>query len=112
MAKKNIIGKIANDLVERTRAVHEINKENIKAVHTDTVANFKEATAPNPGLEKVKQAKGIKNKAKVVVDNIVESAKENTEKEKARLAEIQSHNSYKTFLEEQRVNRQKTIKHS
>jgi hypothetical protein len=112
MAKKNIVKKIANDLAESTRAVHEINKENIAAVHADTVANFNAATAPHPGLVKVKQAKGVKGKAKAIIDNIVDGAKENTQKEKARLAEIQSHGSYKTLLDEQRVNRQRAIKHS
>ena len=110
MSKKGIVGKIADDLAESTRTVHEINKENIAAIHADTIANFAEATTPDPGLEKVKQAKGLGNKVKQIAENIVDGAKENTEKEKARLAEIQSHESYKTLLEEQRVNRQRTIK--
>jgi hypothetical protein len=109
MENKGIVGKIADGLAESTRAVHEINKENIAAVKADTKANFEEATAPDPGLEKVKQAKGFGNKVKTIAENIKEGAKENTEKEKERLAEIQSHESYKTLLDEQRANRQKTI---
>ena len=105
-----VIKKIANDLAESTRKVHEINKENIAAVHADTKANFAEATTPDPGFVKFTEAKGIKNKVKVIAENIKEGAKENSDKEKARREEIQSHASYKTLLEEQRTNRQKTIK--
>lgn len=110
--KKGIIGKIAGDLAENTRTVHEINKENIKAVHADTKANFAAATTPDPGFEKFKQAKGIGNKAKVVIENIKEGARENSEKERERRSEIQSHKSYRTLLDEQRVKRQATIKGS
>lgn len=110
--KKGIIGKIAEDLVESTRVVHEINKENIKAVHADTKANFAAATTPDPGFEKFKQAKGLGNKAKVVVENIKEGARENSAKESERRAEIRSHESYRTGLEEQRAKRQTTIRGS
>jgi len=110
MKNKSIVGKIASDLAESTRKVHEINKENIAAVHADTKANFAEATTPDPGFVKFTEAKGIKNKVKVIAENIKEGAKENSDKEKARREEIQSHASYKTLLEEQRTNRQKTIK--
>ena len=107
--KKNIIGKVADGLAESTRAVHEANKENFNAVKVDTKANFDAATAPNPDLEKVKQAKGLGGKVKAIAENIAESAQENTEKEKARRADIQSHSSYKTLLENQREQRQNTI---
>ena len=110
MAKKGITATVAEGLVASTRNINEINKANMAAVITDTKANFDEATAPDPGLVKAKQAKGFGNKVKQIAENIVEGAKENTEKEKARLAEIQSHESYKTRLEEQRENRKKHIK--
>ena len=111
MADKGIIGKIVDDIAENTRAVHEINKENFAAVKADTKANFKNATVPDPGFEKFMQAKGIGNKAKVVVENIRESAKENSDKEKARRAEIQSNDPYRTVLEDQRTGRQDIITH-
>lgn len=107
--KKDIIGKIAGDLAESTRTVHEINRENIKAVHADTKANFAAATTPDPDFEKFKQAKGLGNKAKVVVENIKEGARENNAKERERRAEIRSHESYRTLLDDQRTKRQETI---
>lgn len=110
MKNKGIIEKIVDDLMESTRAVHEINKENIAAVHADTIANFEEAATPNPDFVKFTEAKGIGNKVKVIVENIKEGAKENTEAERVRRYEIKSHNSYKTLLEEQRTERQATIK--
>ena len=110
MSKKGIVEKVAEGFAESTRAVHEINKENIAGVKADTKANFDEATKPNPDFEKFKNAKGLGNKVKVIAENIKEGAKENSEKEKERREEIQSHESYKTLLEEQRTKRQATIK--
>ena len=110
MENKGFVGKIAEGLAESTRNVHEINKENLAAVHADTKANFAEATAPDPGFEKFMEADGIGNKAKVVLDNIKEGARENSAKERERRAEIQSHGSYQTLLEEQRAKRQAAIK--
>lgn len=112
MANKGIIGSITEGFAESTRTVHEINKENFAAVKADSKANFEAATAPDPGLEKVKQTKGLGNKIKIIGENIIEGAKENTEKEWEHRTEIQSHESYKTLLEEQRTRRQETIKRS
>jgi len=108
--KKSIIGKIAEDMAESARHVHAINKDNMAEVKADTKANFNEATTPNPNFVKFKETKGLGNKAKVVVEGIKEGAKENSEKEKVRRAEIQSHESYKTLLKEQRNLRQSIIK--
>jgi len=110
MKKKGVIGTITEGFAESTRNVHEINKENIEAVKADTKANFEEATTPNPDFVKFTEAKGLGNKVKVIAENIKEGAKENTKKENARRAEIQSHDSYKTLLDEQRTKRQTTIK--
>ena len=112
MAKNGIIGTVTEGFAESTRNIQTINKENMAAVRADTRANFDEATAPNPGMVKFKQAKGFKNKVNVIVENIKDGARESTEKVKARQAEIQSHESYKTLLEEQRINRQRTIRRS
>lgn len=109
MANKGIIGNVTEGFAESTRNVHQINKANIAAVKADTKANFAEATAPDPGLVKVKETKGLGNKIKQIGENIKEGARENSEKEKERRAEIQSHDSYKTLLEEQREKRQSTI---
>ncbi|MDR1543004.1 MAG: hypothetical protein LBS50_01060, partial [Prevotellaceae bacterium] len=61
--KQSVVAKIINDLCESTRAVHEINKENLfaeKAAFQENNADFVEFL----------QAKGLKNKAKVVAQNI------------------------------------------
>lgn len=108
MEKKGIVGKIAEGLVESTRNIHKINKENITAVSADSKANFEAATLPDFGLKKFIQADGLGNKVKVVIENIKEGARENSEREKVQLAEIQSHSSYNTLLAEQRKKRQNT----
>ena len=107
--KKGIIKKIADDLVESTRNIHKINKENLATVKADAKANFYEATTPDPNFVKFKEANGLSEKAKVVVESIKESAKETSEKERKHRAEIQSHESYRNSLEEQRAKRQATI---
>ena len=109
MENKGIIGKIAGGMAESTRTVREINRENIAAVKADSKALFEEAATPDPSLERFKQAKGFGNKVKVIAENIKEGAQENSEKERARRAEIQSHESYRTLLDEQRTSRQATI---
>ena len=95
-----------DSFAESIRIIHEINKENIAAVKEETRINFEAATAPNSGLVKLNETKGFWNKIKVIFSNIIESANANTEKENLRRAEIQTHESYRTTLEEQRTNRQ------
>jgi len=109
MANKGFIEKIAGDMAESARAVREINRENMAVVRAGTRACFEAATTPDPGFEKFRQAKGIGNKAKVVLENIKEGAAENAEAERARRAEIQSHNSYRALWEGQRTRRQAII---
>jgi hypothetical protein len=105
MKSTGVIGKIAGGFADSARTVHEINRENMAAVKADSRANFEAATTPDPGFVKFRQAKGIGNKAKVVLENIKESAKENSAREKERSAEIQSHESYRALLEETRAGR-------
>jgi hypothetical protein len=112
MAKKGIIGTITEGFAESTRTVREINRENMAAVKADSKANFQAATAPDPGLVKFKQAKGFKNKVRVIGKNIKDGANAASEKERERRAEIQSHEAYRTLLEEQRIARQAIIKNS
>lgn len=108
--KKGVIETITEGLVESTRNMHQINKDNLAAVKADSKSNFKAATEPDPDFVKFKEAKGVGNKAKVVIENIKEGAAENSAKEKERRKDIQSHASYKDMLEDQRIERQKTIK--
>ena len=106
MENKGVFSTIIEGFAESTRTIHEINKENIAAVKEETKINFEAATAPNSGLVKLNETKGFWNKIKVIFSNIRESANANTEKENLRRAEIQTHESYRTTLEEQRTNRQ------
>ena len=106
MENKGVFSTIIDGFADSTRTIHEINKENIAAVKEETKTNFEAATAPNAGLVKLNETKGFWNKIKVIFNNIIESANANTEKENLRRAEIQSHSSYRTILEEQRTNRQ------
>jgi len=102
-------GPVMDGLKESTRTVHEINKENFAATKADAKENFQKATAPNPDFQRFLKAKGLGNKIKVIWENIVAGAAENTAKEIARRNEIQSFNSYKELLEKQRESRQATI---
>jgi len=106
MENKSVFSTIIDGFAESTRAIHEINKENMAAVKEESRANFEAAAAPNPDIEKLKETKGFWNKIKVMFENIIENANANAEKERVRRAEIQSHDSYRTILEEQRTNRQ------
>ena len=104
--EKGVIGKIVDDLVESTRTINEINKENMEAVRAETKANFDEATAPSAALIKFREAKGFRNKIKAMAEGVIESTRESAAKEKARRAEIQSHSAYRKILEDQRGNKQ------
>ena len=106
MDNNSIIGTITKGFAESTRAVHEINKDNMAAVKADSKALFEGAKAPDPGMVKFRQAKGIGNKVKVIAENIKEGAAEASEIENERRAEIQSHESYRKILEETRTKRQ------
>ena len=106
MEKKGIFSTITNGFAESTRNVHQINQENMAAVITETRTNFEAATVPNPGIAKLNETKGFWNKIKVIFSNMRETANAQAEAETARRAEIQSHDSYRNVLEEQRTNRQ------
>jgi hypothetical protein len=107
---KKVINKITDGFAESTRAVHEINKENIAAVKAESRAFHEQVTAPDPAFVEFKQTKGIKNKAKVVAKAIKENAETQSEKEKERRADIMSFDSYRTLLDGQRTMRKSFIK--
>ena len=73
LKKKNVVGKIIDDLKENTRTVHQINKENLTALKDA----YWEA---NPDMLKLKETKGFNNKVKVVA----ESMKNNCENAKPK----------------------------
>jgi len=100
---KGVFSTIANGFAESTRAIHEINQENIAAVKAESKANFETATAPNSSLVKLNETKGFWNKVKVIFENFMDNANANAENERARRAEIQSHSSYRTIIENHRA---------
>ena len=101
--KGNVVGRVFNDMKESTRKVHAINKENIAEIKYAYWEMHTEATEPHPGMMKVKEAKGFKNKIKAIGLGMKQSANEQSEKEKLRREQIQSHESYKQILEMQRT---------
>ena len=96
---------ITGGFVESTRAVREINRENMAAVKADSKALFEEAKTPDPGMVKFKEAKGLGNKARVVAECIKEGAAEASENERERRSEIQSFDAYRELLEGARAGR-------
>jgi len=109
--KQSVIAKVISGFKESSRAMREINKENFAAEKEMSRMRHVAATEfANSDLEKVKMARGFKNKVKVIVANMKLSAKENAEKETERRNQIQSHESYKNLLAEQRAKREATTK--
>ena len=105
MSNNSIIETITGGFAESARAVREINRENMAAVKADSKALFEEAKAPDPGMVKFKEAKGLGNKVKAVAENIKEGAAEASENERERRAEIQSFDAYRELLEGSRAGR-------
>jgi len=100
--EQGVVGRIVDDLKESTRIVHEINKENVAAEKEAFRTRHEEVVEPDPGFEKFRKAKGLKNKTAVVGENIKEGCKESSEKERKRRKQIQSHESYRNLLEDKR----------
>jgi hypothetical protein len=107
--EQGVVGKIIDDLKESTRAVHEINKQNLAAEKAAFRARHQEAVEPDPGFEKFKEAIGLKNKMAEVAENFRESCRENSEKAKVSREQIRSHETYRLNLEEQRAKREAMI---
>lgn len=104
--RPGILGSITEGLTESTRAVHEINRENLDQVRAQARADHKAAATPDPGLAKVKEAHGVGGKLKAVAQNIADGARENSEAERERRAEIRSHAAYAETLKDAREHRQ------
>ena len=92
--------KAFEDMKESAKKQHEIDKENFNAIKEDNKARFEEAKKTTPDMQEFKDAKGLKEKAKVVISHIERDAKKITE---------ESQENYKKMLEEQRNNMNKII---
>lgn len=109
MSNSNVFGAVAEGFAKSTRNVTNINAANMSAVMHDTGYNFNAATAPNPGMVKVMEAEGLGNKIRVMGENLKEGMRENAELDRQYREHVQSHESYRQLLEEQRISRQATI---
>jgi len=107
--KKGVFATIFDGFAESTRSINEINRENMAAVREESRASFEAATATNSGLTKLSETKGFWNKVKVMFGNMKETSGALAENEKNRRAEIQSQNSYRNVLENQRTGRRTAI---
>ena len=94
--EQGVVGKIVDDLRESTRTVHEINKQSLTSQKETYKAIHEEATAPDPGFVKFREAKGLKSKMAVVAESFRENCKIASEKEKERREQIKSFESYRT----------------
>jgi len=100
LKKRSVAGKVIDGFKESTRNVHQINKENLAYVKESSSAIHAEATT-NPDFEKFRKTKGFKNKVRVVAENMKEGCRANSEKEKERRSQIQSHESQLSHMEEE-----------
>lgn len=91
--EKGFFARAFDDMKESARKQHEIDKENFNAVKLDTKKRFEEAKKTTPDMREFNAAKGLKEKAKVVVSHMERDAKSMAEK---------SREDYKKMLEEQR----------
>lgn len=92
--------KAINDMKESAAKQHEIDKANFEAVKADSKARFEEAKKVDPDFQEFKDAKGLKEKAKVVASHIERDGKEIAEKNREEYAKM---------LEEQRQKMNDTI---
>lgn len=98
--KKSIVGKVVDSIKEDARKQHEIDKENFEAVKADSKARFEEAKEVDPDFAEFKEAKGLKEKAKVVANHAVRNGKQIREEERAQ---------YKDMLKEQRERKNEIV---
>lgn len=89
--KKGFFTKAFDNMKENAQKQKEIDKENFNAIKADSKARFEEAKKVDPDFQEFKNAKGVKEKAKVVVSHIERDGKkiaeENREKQKQMLEE-------------------------
>lgn len=91
----DFLKKAFNDMKESAAKQHEIDKANFEEVKADSKARFEEAKKTTPDMQEFKDAKGLKEKAKVVVSHM--------ERDGKKIAE-ENRENYKEMLEEQRKN--------
>lgn len=98
--EKGFFGRAFQDMKESARKQHEIDKENFNAIKEDSKARFEEAKKTTPDMQEFKDAKGLKEKAKVVISHM--------ERDGKKIAE-ENRENYQQMLEEQRQKITNTI---
>lgn len=85
--EKNVFVKIINGLCESTKEAHEVQKLLTNEQKQAFITRHQEATAPDLGLLKVKEAKGVKAKVAQIVENLKDGCKATSQKEKQKRLE-------------------------
>lgn len=75
MALKNIVRNIIDDIKEDARKQHEKDKEAFEAIKAESKVRFEKATETTPEMKEFLDAKGLKEKAKVVAEHAKRNAK-------------------------------------
>ena len=89
----SFLEKAFDDMKENASKQHKIDKENFNAVKEKSKALFEDAKKVDPDFQEFKEAKGLKEKAKVVAEHMSRDGK--------KIAE-ENRENYKKMLEEQR----------
>lgn len=92
---KSFIQRAIGDMKEGASEQHRIDRENFAAVKADSKARFEEAKKPTPDFEEFAQAKGLKAKLQVLLDQAVRNGKEMRQEERIQ---------YEAMLKEMREN--------
>lgn len=98
--KKGVLKRAINDMKKNAKAQYEIDKENFEAIKAANNARFEEAKKTNPDFQEFKDAKGLKAKAKVVLEHAERDGKKQAEENREK---------HKKLLEEQREKMNKEI---
>lgn len=88
MALKNIVRNIIDDIKEDARKQHEKDKEAFEAIKAESKARFEKATETTPEMKEFLDAKGLKEKAKVVAEHAKRNAKKIREEDIKKKEEI------------------------
>lgn len=88
MAEKGFIGGIIYNMKEDAKKQHEKDKEVFEKVKAESKARFEKATKLSPDMQEFLDAKGIKEKAKVVVEHAKRNAKQAREEDRKKQKEM------------------------
>ena len=99
-SEKGFFKRAFEHMKENAKKQREIDKENYEAIKADSKARFEEAKKVDPDFQEFKEAKGLKGKAKVVMNHV--------ERDGKAIAD-ENRENYRKMLEEQRERNNKNI---